>query len=541
MARASTCLNHLRMWNNHNIMVTDWGGLKTWTFAFLLTAGAVVSCLAIPVDTDTAHAVADAFMASSEGSLHSMSAETQISNEPLPIMDSETGEVLAYVIDLAPRGYIVVGPDTRLVPIIAHSREGVFLWDEGPSNVLLHLLRADLAARLDALEDGALSQSAEDAAQREWKVLREGTSKDSSTTAGVGIIGPLIEATTWDQDAPWSNLAPMDPQSGERSLVGCVATALAQIVTYWHYPEQIVFTARNDYVSSTRRINVSATSANISCIEYPAKSFYNPDDEMMASLSYAAGVSVRMDYTSTGSRAHLFDMAYALSGAPTPNQRQVEPAVWDYESADVRTYVLNGWGSPFSQSQSQFYQDLQEDIQEGAPAVLNIVTHTSIGHAIICDGYDPVSGRYHLNLGWGGYSDGWYDLPEDIPSGYNVVEFGILNIRPPADRNDDKSIHEGGVPRNDDGETPIRVSPIPLETETVFSFTEGVPTTLTVRIFTVSGQLIWEQTLSGESEIIWDGCDFAGTRMANGPCIYVVSGFAGMQPFIQRGILFIHR
>jgi len=523
------------------MIVKGWHGQIHAIITLILLAGFAVTCVAIPVDRSLARTAATAFLTSDLGSNRLMSSTSELSGEPCPIRDLETGQVLAFVVDLIPTGYIVIGPDTRLTPIIAHSDSGTFSWDEGSMNVLLHVLRADLAARLDALSDGAISISYEQAIKEKWDSLR-GSISTKTSTGYAGIVGPLIEATTWSQDAPWSYLAPIDPQSGQQSLVGCVATALAQLVNYWRYPAQISFSSTSDYTTATRHISVSASEANIQSIDYPERSFYNPSDDMMAKLSYAAGISVQMDYTSSGSGAQVLDLAYALAGGSTPIQRNVEPAIWGYESAEVRTYMLFGWGSEFVQSQAEFYQDLQQGLEEGEPAILNIVTsNTSIGHAVICDGYDSETGRYHLNLGWGGQSDGWYALPEDIPTGYNVVESGIFNIRPPADRNDNTSIYEGGVPRNDDGETSIRVSPIPLETETVFSFAEGVPTTLTVRIFTVSGQLIWERTLSGEPEITWDGCDIAGTRMANGPCIYVVSGFAGMQPFIQKGILFIHR
>ncbi|MFC2079324.1 C10 family peptidase [Candidatus Bipolaricaulota bacterium] len=533
------------MWNNHNMRLTDCGGLKAGVLVLLLTACIASSCLAEPVDTTTAQAAAASLLMSEERSSHSMSAEMQTISEPRPVLDPETGEILAYVVDLAPKGYVIVGPDTRLTPIIAYSLQGTFVWDEGPSNTLLHILRADLSARLKALSDGAISRVSEEAAQNDWNALQQRTSSVSPSTDRVEIIGPLIEATTWAQNSPWSDFVPVDPNSGERSLTGCVATALAQIVTYWRYPEQIVFTEGSDYVTATRRVSVSAASASITQIEYPTRSFYNPSDTLMAELSHAAGVSVQMDYTSDGSGAFVQDMAYALAGGLVPMQRRhVAPAVWEYASADVRTYVKYEWGEPFVESQAAFYLELQDGLEEGEPAVLNIVTtSTAIGHAVICDGYDAATGRYHLNLGWGGQSDGWYDLPDDIPTGYNVVESGIFNIRPP------KKTAEATHTSNPEGDShsaaanggSVQVSPIPLQTETTFEYGGETPTIFTVQIFGADGHRVWSHTASDQSEISWDGRDLAGTRMPNGPYIFVVSGIAGTQPFKQQGILFIHR
>jgi hypothetical protein len=78
-----------------------------------------------------------------------------------------------------------------------------------------------------------------------------------------------------------------------------------------------------------------------------------------------------------------------------------------------------------------FYEQLRTDLREGRPALLCVARSGSgSGHALVCDGYDPVLETYHLNLGWGGLSDAWYALPDDVPGGFNVVEYGILRIDP---------------------------------------------------------------------------------------------------------------
>jgi len=524
------------------MMVTDWNRMTRWVLLviFLAISGGV--CVAEPVDQETALVAAISFLSSSDNGLrYPMSADTRIVGEPRSVQDPATGDILAYVVDLTPTGYVVLGPDTRLPPIIAHSDESAFQWDEGPSNVFLNLLRADLAARLEALHDRAIPTGYERDAETEWSALRSGISLQDSTKSSE-IIGPLIEATTWAQSAPWNDDVPVDPTTGSRSLVGCVATALAQLVSYWQYPESIVFTRESDYVTRTRHIGISATTASIPWIEFPARSYYNPSDEMMAKLSYAAGVSVQMDYASFGSGAYLIDMAYALAGGPTPVQRYGQPAVWRYETAEIRTYVMQGWGSPFVQSQTEFYHALQSDLEEGEPAVLNVTTSsTSGGHALICDGYDRATGRYHLNLGWGGQSNGWYDLPEEIPPGYNIVEYGIFNIRPPENRAESSAEGRGKPPVAEALDALVHAAPIPLQTETRFVYAGETPTVFTVRIFSTDGQLVWEQSVFGRAEIVWDGRSTDGSRMANAPYIYVTSGLEGTTSFRRRGILFIQR
>jgi hypothetical protein len=88
-----------------------------------------------------------------------------------------------------------------------------------------------------------------------------------------------------------------------------------------------------------RSIWVDAALADIGEISYGGTAWRNPDDATMAALTWAAGVSVRMDYSSAGSGAKLTDAAAALAGAASPYPTQVRSDIWHYESAEIRTCV----------------------------------------------------------------------------------------------------------------------------------------------------------------------------------------------------------
>lgn len=45
---------------------------------------------------------------------------------------------------------------------------------------------------------------------------------------------PALVSTQWNQDAPYNDKCPTD--AGGRSVTGCAATALAQIINYHKYP-----------------------------------------------------------------------------------------------------------------------------------------------------------------------------------------------------------------------------------------------------------------------------------------------------------------
>jgi hypothetical protein len=207
---------------------------------------------------------------------------------------------------------------------------------------------------------------------------------------------------------------------------------LAQILNYWQYPTSVTFQPSDNYTSSkdpddgygTRTIPITATTANFSGLDY---NDCNPSDAAKAALSFAAGVSIRMDYSSAGSGALATDAAPALAGSPYP---QDPPKRWGYHSADVRTYTNPHWGSPFYITQTAFFSDLKSNMMQARPAIMTIFQSAGGGHAIIVDGYHPTNDDYHLNFGWGTSAYGWYSLPLGFPSGYDILDSADYNIVP---------------------------------------------------------------------------------------------------------------
>lgn len=455
-----------------------------------------------------------------------------------PLYDASGSRLLAYVYDIVPQGYVVVASDTQLPPIIAYSPTSAFPWEDSAANVLLPMLRSDLSLRFDALEQGLIPQEQRTMRQQEWEALAAPAGVEPTAATGDGMVGPLIEAPTWAQRAPWNEFCPIDPATQARSATGCVATALAQILAYWDYPASVRFSENDNYTTGMRSIRIDAPNASIDLIDYGSVDFYNPDDETMARLSYAAGVSVRMDYSSRGSGAYAIDLAVALAGAPAPVSRAVHPGVWQYESADIRTYSLPQWGAPFYQTSSEFFDTMRSDLYEERPAILCVTTGLpNGGHTLIVDGYEPLSDRFHLNLGWGGYSDGWYALPTDMPPGYSIIEYGVFNISPPPkpEEPEEPAVQvAGGGDAVEASDELFYAGPNPFSDEVFFAYRGATsPSTLYARVFDLRGRLVWEEEAPGAMRIRWTGVDMQGDPLANGTYLYVVLAIRGEH--IQKG------
>jgi len=506
----------------------------------LLAMLAAVLGAARAVDPQEASSAAKALLdASRVNGISPMGLSTDVSSVE-PLYGPDGTRLLGYVYALSPRGYIVVSSDTELTPIVAYSYSSDFDW--APGNLLLDLLQVDLSWRLDALGDRAMPQSVRKRNVASWTAAIEARPQPASTPTS--MIGPLIEATTWAQGTPWNADCPTDPATGTRSMTGCVATSLAQILNYWRYPGSVSFSDGDSYTTFARSIHVNAPEASLSHIDYAAVSRYNPDDATMADLSYAAGVSVKMDYSADGSGAYAVDIAAALSGETVPGlTRSVHPGVWGYASATVRSYVNPQWGSPYYERPDAFYEALRADLAAGRPAILCITTaQSSRGHTIICDGYEPSSGRYHLNLGWGGHSDGWYALPEDVPPGYNVIECGILDIEPPAAPPSAPPTQRPGASSTSEGpRATVQAAPNPFSAQVVFRFSGGVVERLEVSVYGLGGRLLWTDERSETSQIAWNGVDSTGCAVANGPYVYVLRAFDASDVVVAKGTVIVHR
>ena len=337
----------------------------------------------------------------------------------IELQDDQTGETLAYVLGLTPKGFIVVSPDTDITPVIAYSFKGNFPLEDFQDNVLLHMVTWDMENRLEAIP--IVSDELKEKNNDLWEKYLSAENSFIETQVRATQYGPYLD-TTWDQGSPYNTSCPKDPVTGNTSAVGCVATAMAQIVNYHEYPSSVIFTSVDDYTPGTWSSPITATDANIPSITY------NDSNATAANLSFACGVSAHMNYSSGGSGAFHKDAASAYKNK------------FGYTSATAMattSYWASIYGIPYY---SDFTSILRENLRDANPAQLGIKrADGSLTHSIVCDGYNSTTGEYHLNYGWGitPYQPGtpstwWYILPSEMPYYYRIIYNGILNIKPPA-------------------------------------------------------------------------------------------------------------
>lgn len=261
------------------------------------------------------------------------------------------------------------------------------------------------------------------------EAVREGKAEAPQRARRQNIGTPVVDALTsakWDQGSPYNAQCPSNSSLGQ-SVVGCVATAIAQILYKWKWPE----TGRGDieYVTKYGSLHVdfAQSTYNWSVMKntYSALDIKKESGKAVAKLSYDCGVSVQMKYGEDASGTHT---EYALKSL--------------YKNFKYRASTLSYMHRDCCNNLNEFYNTIIREFNAGRPVLMSAVATSgegrdSGGHAFVIDGYDTEN-FIRVNWGWGGYSNGWYDLSVMDGGGYmfNSDQTIIYGIMPDYDNND---------------------------------------------------------------------------------------------------------
>ncbi|RQV99202.1 MAG: hypothetical protein EH225_11970, partial [Calditrichaeota bacterium] len=163
------------------------------------------------------------------------------------VFDQDTETMLFCIFELSPQGYIVTSANTDLPPVIAYSFTSSF-YHEQSGDLLLNLLKNDLRLRMANIS--VLPQEIISARNNNWLQLLDETIEVSRfeqwPPEGTTPTGGWLEYN-WTQSAPYNNLCPIDPVTGNRSIAGCPAVAMAQILNYHRTANSVFFDDTDDY------------------------------------------------------------------------------------------------------------------------------------------------------------------------------------------------------------------------------------------------------------------------------------------------------
>lgn len=280
------------------------------------------------------------------------------------------------------QGYVIVSGDDEMTELVGYAENGFFDAENVPPQMQLWL--DGYAEYVAAVQSGKAKAR---------KILLS----DSPSV----VVEPLV-TTKWNQDAPFNNFAPEytdDNNNTQRCATGCAATAMAQIMKFHNWPEQGVGHYSYEHqsfgtISSNFSEHVYDWTNMID--RYNNGEYSNMQADAVALLMKDCGVSLNMNYG-------------PVSGASIYSYY---PAFKNYFRYSSRTVNRSGCET------AEFTKIITDELQEGRP-IIYCGTGEDGGHAFVVDGYDT-NYFLHVNWGWGGYSDGYFDMNYMDPTGLGI-------------------------------------------------------------------------------------------------------------------------
>ncbi|MBA7699962.1 hypothetical protein ES703_108668 [subsurface metagenome] len=360
------------------------------------------------------------------------------------IMNVETfsdgdGQPIYYVVYLQPSGFVIVPADDLVEPIIGFADDGFF--DPSLDNPLGALVSRDVEGRVVAARE--LEQTLKMAPEAQipsnrakWKQLESLADKSMgkfmlmSRSSISDVRVPPLKDTKWGQTTccTWPALAcynyytpPYAPGDADNYACGCTATAMAQLIRYYKHPQTgigrecfWVKVCGNDRYLCTRGGDGNGGPYKWDLMVYEPDC-YTTDAERRAigALCYDAAVSSGTEFCVSGSGSLV---EYAVTALLDTFGYSNGVFAWN-QNRNIGA-GLNGMVNP--------------NLDAGYPVVLGVVGPYG-GHAILADGYgyDFSTLYHHLNMGWSGSDDAWYNLPNidcDYPGPFNTIDECGYNV-----------------------------------------------------------------------------------------------------------------
>ncbi len=328
---------------------------------------------------------------------------------PVEVLTDAAGRPAGYALDLPGGGFIILSADDHMPPVKLHSATGQ-IKDIPPE--LFEVIREELAQDLAEVESPLSLAALDEKYAGQWEQL-QATGGEFNAAASQAQLSTAV----WNQNYPYNKYAPTVSSggSGGHAYAGCVATQMGILMRYHHAPDKVL--KDGSYTDSLGTCKGTHAIHDVSMANYDwgnmpeagitSQSPAAQQDEI-ARLLYHCGVSVSMNFEAGG------------SGAGT-----IVNAITNYFG-----YRHQGLYYKQNYSITDWYEMIAADIDSGKP-IPYYFTSSLGGHAVVCDGYRN-SNEIHLNFGWSGYEDAWFNM--DRVTAQNVSwtgHYAIFGLTPP--------------------------------------------------------------------------------------------------------------
>lgn len=313
---------------------------------------------------------------------------------------SKQQKLLYYVFNIN-NGYIIVTADDRIQPIIAYSFTSAYSEENQPP-VFQWWMDNVQGQILSALNDNIIPT---EEIKATWHKYLDNNfipiiSKDEVT--------PLMYLH-WGQGCYYNEDFPEDENGPcNHTYVGCVATAMAQIIKHYNFPKQGTGTHGYNSTYGWLEVDFGNTYYDWTSMSYKLESH----NTAVAELAYHSAVSINTIFLQGGSGAFDFDMRDALVN------------YFNY-SEDAQFILRDNYSG-------DWLALLRNELDANRPVLYGGADSTYYaGHTLVCDGYQD-STFFHFNWGWDGQFDGYFNVDELSANGYlfNYQQDVVVGIQP---------------------------------------------------------------------------------------------------------------
>ncbi len=361
-------------------------------YLFFLFISILGTCMAQTVNMEEATAAAQRFFEQNGKTLTSCAK----------IIQDDQKEPLLYFFN-AENGFVVISGDKSAPPVLSFSDHQLY----NDSDVVppFEMWINHYADQIREIKKQHIIQTQY---VSQWEDILSGAPAFRSGDE----VEPLM-LSKWDQGEYYNYYCPKDAAGDNgRVVTGCVATAMAQLIYYYRFPE----TGTGSYSYTDEHYGVQSADYGNATYNYNAMCDEPTSiNTEIAKLIYHFGVGVDMHYGPDGSGMFNHSAARVLR---TYFKYSPETEYLYRDSTDLN------WDSVIVS-----HLNRRMPLYYAGWSVPNIN-----GHGFICDGYKIVDSAYyfHFNFGWSGYMDSYYYTNSLIVGSYNfnLAQELIINAYP---------------------------------------------------------------------------------------------------------------
>lgn len=376
--------------------------------------------LAAPVGKQAALYTAQSYMLAKGKVINTAQKPFKARQNTISQVEETEEEAYYYVFNAGNNnGYVIVAADDRVEPILGYVEHGTFNPDSIPENMRSWL--DGYAYDIKYVIDNDIQPGS--------PILR----KRNKVSRTRHPVAPLTTAR-WNQFLPYNLTCEKyykEDGTQARPATGCTATAMAQVLYFYRYPDKIKTAIPSHSKTYTLKDGTQKTVTfpgvpkntpidwenlrdKYSCNEDHA---HTAQDTAVANLMRFCGQSVKMGYG--GSSGANF------SATPFITYFGYDDSAF---RADQKNCTIDEW-----------FDLYYNEISAGYPVCTAGWTPRGGGHAFVIDGFDG-DNLFSVNWGWGGGSQGWMlltllnrgDMGNDgTTGGYSRSMYGVFNLRLP--------------------------------------------------------------------------------------------------------------